>query len=338
MAEKSEKSNEGDLLFITNRRLLLRNGTDASTADNHWPKKDASFDIKINEPTSSIHFCARQAVDSYQILGHEEFLARLRDHSARQVLLFIHGYSNLPEPDIFLRAEELQKLCDKYEQGLLIVVPLIWPCDSDEGILKDYWDDQKAADASAPGFERMLGKFVLWRDKQADVANACYKRVNILAHSMGNRVLRGALDSYSRAAMVQAIFRNIFMVAADVRNETLEPCESGRQISRAARNVVVYHANDDFALRASKVVNLKNAVVSRRLGHTGPENMSKVNKNVYAIDCDDFNNTLDSPKGHSYFIGTGQKQPVLRHMLHAMKTGRVDADAATRTKVLSVNY
>ncbi|MGB5769263.1 MAG: hypothetical protein WBM32_05230, partial [Crocosphaera sp.] len=72
-------------------------------------------------------------------------------------------------------------------------------------------------------------------------------------------------------------------------NETLEPGQEGQHISPAARNVVVYYAADDLAMRASKIGNIANQIASRRLGHTGPENMDKVENNVYALDCDDFN-------------------------------------------------
>ena len=34
-----------------------------------------------------------------------------------------------------------------------------WPCDDDRGLLKGYWDDRNAADASAVGFRRAFGKF-----------------------------------------------------------------------------------------------------------------------------------------------------------------------------------
>ena len=130
------------------------------------------------------------------------------------------------------------------------------------------------------------------------------------------------------------------MVAADVVNETLVPGESGRYISAACRNVTVYFASDDWALRASKVTNLKSKIVSRRLGRTGPEDMSKVASNVYAVDCDDFNNTLDPPAGHSYFLtdAAGHPSPVFPHLLRSLRTGRVHADPSTRTLILARSY
>ena len=51
----------------------------------------------------------------------------------------------------------------------------------------------------------------------------------------------------------------------------------------------MYFASDDLGLRASKACNLKSRIASRRLGHTGPEEMDKVPGNVYAVDCDNLN-------------------------------------------------
>lgn len=156
---------------------------------------------------------------------------------------------------------------------------------------------------------------------------------------MGARVLRGALESWRHDfGPVYSVFRNIFLAAADLVNETLEADGSGRCLSDAARNVTVYYANDDLALRTSKVTNLRHKIVSRRLGHTGPEDMSRVAKNVYAIDCDNFNNSIDPPVGHAYFLcdRNGNASPVLSHLMQAVTTGRVDADPSSRTKILEV--
>jgi len=206
-------------------------------------------------------------------------------------------------------------------------VPIIWPCDNDFGIIKDYWDDQKSADNSAFSFARVLQKFMAWRDHGPE-DTPCLKRINILAHSMGNRVFRETLsmwNKYDLANGVPLLFRNTILMAADIVNESLEEGEAGRLISQASRNVSVYYASDDLALRSSKISNLKNKVASRRLGHTGPENMGKVQSNVYAIDCDNFNNQYDLPKGHSYFLNDENNKigKVFEHMFNTIQSGRV---------------
>ena len=89
---------------------------------------------------------------------------------------------------------------------------------------------------------------------------------------------------------------------------------------------MAYFASEDLALRASKASNLKNKIASRRLGHTGPENVQHTPTNVYVVDCDDINNTYDNPKGHTYFrSGSPPGQPglVFDHIFSALTTGRV---------------
>ncbi|MEO1621580.1 MAG: alpha/beta hydrolase, partial [Cyanobacteria bacterium J06632_3] len=192
----------------------------------------------------------------------------------------------------------------------------------------DYFDDQKAADASGLAYMRLMQKFLEWRTENSTLENPCLKRVNVLAYSMGNRVLRAALSlsaKYYPQSGLTLLFRNVFMAAADVINETLEPDQAGGVIPPMSRNVVVYYAADDLALRASKVANVANPTASRRLGHTGPEKMANVPKNVFAIDCDDFNNDYDR-FGHTYFLEdpqTGDAGLLLRHAWACMRTGRV---------------
>jgi hypothetical protein len=117
---------------------------------------------------------------------------------------------------------------------------------------------------------------------------------------------------------VPALFRSIFMAAADLANDCLEPGAEGGMIPGCARNVVVYHAHDDLALRSSKVANVHNKIVRRRLGHTGPADLDRCPRNVVAVDCDAFNNHCDR-LGHSYFLAGH----LLPHLVQTIRTGRV---------------
>ncbi len=309
------------MLFVTNRFPKQSIRTQVG--------RKFDFDLKNNASSNSVFFCERTGKKKHVEIGSLDFLQRLRNTPYRQLLVYIHGFSNLPEA-VFDATEELQALCDKRKANEVLVIPIVWPCDDDKGIVKDYWDDQKAADQSAFSFARVLEKFIAWRNDQAfnPEDDPCLKRINLLAHSMGNRVLRGTLSAWNKydlAHGVPLIFRNTFMVAADVVNECLHEGEPGELICHASRNVVVYHASDDLALRASKVSNLRNKIASRRLGHTGPEDMDKTPRNVYRVDCDDVNNAYDFPKGHTYFrSGTKKGVPgkVFEHIFECILTGR----------------
>ncbi len=301
------------------------------------------FDLRNNAPSNSVFFCERTGPDTHTEIGSIAFLNRLKDSKCRQILVYSHGFSMLPE-DVFRVTRNLQSLCDKSKRNEILVIPLIWPCDNDLGIVGDYWDDQKAADQSAYSFARVLQKFLAWRASPEfnPADDPCLKRINMLAHSMGNRVLRETLVEWNAndlPAGVPMIFRNTFMIAADVVNETLHRGQRGELISHASRNVVTYHASDDLALRASKAANLKNRIASRRLGHTGPEDMEKTGRNVFRVDCDDINTAYDHPTGHSYFLtgkARGKPGKVFQHMFDCILTGRVfPEDPDRRATVLT---
>lgn len=321
------------MLFITNRfpKQSIR-----TRIGRTW-----DFDLDDNAASNSVYFCKRKSKDKYTEVGSIPFLGTLKKSRHRQVLIYIHGFSNSPE-DAFEGAAEFQKYCNAKKNNEVLVIPIIWPTDNDLGIVGDYWDDQKSADQSAYSLARVLEKFIAWRndEKFNPEDNPCYKRINILAHSMGNRVLRGTLEKWNQYDLpngVPLIFRNTFMVAADVVNECLHEDEPGELICHASRNVIVYHASDDLALRASKASNLKNKIASRRLGHTGPEDMDKTPKNVYSVDCDDINNQYDRPKGHSYFRrGARKGKPglVFNHIFECLCSGRVFPDDEFRRSTI----
>jgi esterase/lipase superfamily enzyme len=330
------------MLFITNR--VLNEGTTPIRDNVAALPRSISFNFSNNQAEQSVYFCRRNSKDSYTEIGSQALLTELKNANTREILLYIHGFSNLPEAAIFPKAQELQRLFDQKALNYMLVVPLIWPCDNNMGMVKDYFNDQITADASAFAFARLMQKFLEWRVNNSNLQIPCTKRINILAHSMGNRVLRGTLSQvvhYYQPGGVPFLFRNVFMAAADVVNNALEPGQEGQYIPQAARNVVVYYAADDLALRASKVANLRNSVASRRLGHTGPENLDNVANNVYAVDCADFNEAYDRPIGHGYFASNPQGNPGLlfNHLWQCIKTGRVPMKSAnSRTTILDRDF
>lgn len=324
------------MLFITNRAFNEGNQTIVN--------RKVTFDLDNNAPSNSVYCCIRRSKDDYTEIGSQNFTKTVQELGYEQILLFIHGYNCLPETGIFPQTELLQLLFDRQQPGSILVIPIIWPCDNDLGIVQDYWDDEKSADMSAFSFARILCKFIEWSTAQPK-ENICLKRINILAHSMGNRVLRESLNiwnHYDLARGVPQLFRNIFMIAADISNTSLEIGNTGEHICRGARNVCVYYAGDDWALRSSKIMNPKEKIVSHRLGHTGPEDLHKIPPNVYAFDCDNFNNTYDAPVGHTYFTtidNTAASSPgfVFQHMYYCLQTGRVsELNVTSRSGILGL--
>ncbi len=329
------------MLFVTNR--VLKEGPTPRNSDGTYVlPRPINFALENNQAEQSVYFCKRNGKDDYLEIGNQAFFNELKTSSCQQIVLYLHGYSNLPEPAIFPKTEELQTLFDQKVNGYITVVPLIWPCDSDFGAVKDYFDDQIAADASDIAYARMFQKFLDWRDVNSTLDNPCTKPINVLAHSMGNRVLRGAIArvvDYFQPRGFPLIFRNVLMAAADVSNNTLDLGQPGAYISESTRNVVVYYAGDDLAMRASKVANM--SITARRMGHTGPEKMDNVAKNVFGLDCGDFNNDYDHPIGHGYFTRDPQGNPglVFDHLWECIRLARVPMDpASARTTILKNRF
>lgn len=316
------------MLFITNRRIEGGRRSEAG--------REIAFAPSDPEPAVSLYFCQRVAAERYLELTSTPFFSQLRRSPRQQILFFVHGFNCQPEAGAFPAAQRLQAMCDALTPDLVEVVPVIWPCDDDLGLTLDYWDDQRNADVTGLVMARVLGKFMAWRDRLG-LDEACLKHVNILAHSMGNRVLTGAMASWANDyGAVPAAFRSLFLAAPDLANDVFAPGRPGAVLADAARNVVVYHANDDLALRSSKVVNLRHKLVRRRLGHTGPAALDESPTNVVAVDCDAFNGRYDR-LGHSYFLGEPDGRPgaLLGHLVETLRTGRVAGAVAGRRLILT---
>jgi esterase/lipase superfamily enzyme len=344
------------MLFITNRVLqegptpITNRATTSIPAsgrsgNTYTVPRSINFDLRNNQAEQSIYFCRHDAGSSYTEIGSQVFFEQVKNSSSKQILIYIHGFSNLPTTAL-QKAAELQTLLNQKSSGVVQVIPLIWPCDNDFGLVQDYFDDQIAADASAYAFARLLEKFLQWRHDhnalertaEGNLTAPCTKAINILAHSMGNRVLRGTFAlavKYYQPQGLPLLFRNIFMASADIDNRSFESGQDGEYISQASRNVVVYHAADDLAMRASKVANVRDA--TQRLGHTGPQDLDKAAKNIYALDCADFNNIYDPPTGHGYFTRDRSDGPgvVFDHIWKCLETGRVPMTTpSTRRQIL----
>lgn len=295
------------------------------------PNRIVTFDLENSSPTKQVHFCERIGKRDYREVGSELFIEQVRELSAQHVVFYIHGFNNVPEEgdssqaSIFKRAELMQAGFDRKSPGLVQLIPVIWPCAFDkwyDTTLGRYSDDKASSRMTATPFARGLKKFL---DKREAVDVECRKTLHVIAHSMGNRVLREMLAELESLTKTRkpVIFGSALLAAADIANESLSKGERGSVIPRLSRNVAVYYAGDDKPLRYSPV-HWKNWFDGKRLGYTGPE--GTVARNVYAVDCDSVNDDLDdSMMDHAYFVPLEDESPnpVFDHMYDVITTGRV---------------
>lgn len=329
------------MLFVTNR--VPDEGVDSKEG------RSVTFVDKKSDASNSLFYCESKlplTKPVYVERMSRGFLESLKNSSKQSILLYIHGYNTEPSSAIG-KGELLQHLLDTINPNAVEVVTVVWPCIGDQPIdltnVREYWGDQDAADMSGPVFARVLSRFMAWQQEEAQQDNPCLKRLNVLCHSMGNRVLMNTLNYWATNFGnndIPMIFRNAFLIGADIPSKALEDGQPGRFISLACRNVSVYYASDDKRMSQSTQANgLRTGVWGSRLGDHGPEKPKKTRDNVYRIDCDRFNSDFDPKGGHSYFLTdnrdvdikrvlqgesiTGKPSPILDHLLNSITTGNV---------------
>jgi esterase/lipase superfamily enzyme len=224
--------------------------------------------------------------------GSDAFLTEmdnaLMSRRSDSVLLFVHGF-NTPFDDALIRSAQLS--IDLSHRGVFDVgVPVLfsWPS-AGKVSLDDYRGDQDRSFGAAPYLEQFL-------DVITD--NADITRVNIVAHSMGNRILTKALESYAadyleRHGRDDLEFR-IILVAADVDVDIFEATTG--ILDNLKANVTIYTSDADRALHVSEIINSK-----PRLGDTnGDKPFIRANPSYQTVDATGIATELFG-LGHNYY-------------------------------------
>uniref|UniRef100_A0A0G4HJY4 DUF676 domain-containing protein n=1 Tax=Chromera velia CCMP2878 TaxID=1169474 RepID=A0A0G4HJY4_9ALVE len=260
----------------------------------------------------------------------EDELKRRIVAESRKLMFFIHGF-NVQSGGMLGSSKDMQEEFDKNRAQEVLVVPVHWACGDRLGILRDYDSDQRVAVTTADAVSR------LFLEDSELLPKLKEKGLNVVAHSMGNRVLRFVgkktapssewdlvkLDDASASLhdaapeglrARQSLFDNIFLVAADVPCDVMEEdeaIESGfASLSVLAEKLHVLHAFDDLALQASRGVNRS----PRRLGTSGPTRMWSKMNNVAVHNCNRWNGKKDWLIGHGYQAVPQVVDYYLRHM------------------------
>ena len=212
------------MFFITNRRLVQSPRSQAG--------RMIDFDLADNEAMASIFFARRFTRGVYDELTAVPFFDRLRGSHRRNILIHLHGPGMMPE-DVFTSAMEIQRGLDAVDGSLVEVVPMIWPCGGDFGHLRDHWDDRAAAERSGLALARAMNKLVAWRE--ARMVGPCgIEHIDVLAHSMGNRVLDSAMRHWTegfgrRFDLLRFVFED--EIAASTRHRMAFHAAGSRSVS-----------------------------------------------------------------------------------------------------------
>ncbi len=199
---------------------------------------------------------------------------RVSQDSEKSILVFVHGY-NVGFDSALRRTAQLS--VDLKFSGAPVLFS--WPS---HGRLAWYRSDQEEADWSAPHLEQFLTDL---RQRTG------VKKIHIIAHSMGNRALVGALERLGlRYPYQQPMLEQVVMAAPDVGLEDFKNRYASK-VKQCAARTTVYASANDRALLASTHVNKE-----QRLGLT-----MSTQATIDGIDFIDVTPIDMSLLGHSYF-------------------------------------
>jgi len=221
----------------------------------------------------------------------------------KDVLLFVHGF-NVNFPSAVTRAAQIAN--ELPFNGAVICYS--WPS---QGGVEKYLLDGQVAYASVDPLAHFLESMVHAVPKGT--------KINIMVHSMGNRVVMRAMNRLPDLFATTKPFQNVILAAPDVG--VTEFKELAPAIIAQSNRVTLYSGSGDVALVASKAVNQE-----RRAGDSREP---LIMEGIETIDVSAVDTSFMS---HSYY---GSNRAVLNDLFALIKQ---DTDAANRKWLRSKNH
>jgi len=225
--------------------------------------------------------------------GSQELFSNLRKKmrdDSKDSLIFIHGFNVTFVDAIESAAKMAEKYKEKkYEPNIFV---FSWPSD---GKLFHYSNDRYDAEVSGYAFARGLLKLSSFL-KKGKLEEICNQKVHLIAHSMGNYVLRHSLQQAQEIGKGKAlprIFDEIILTAADEDNDAFEFESKFSRLPSLAKRITVYFNSGDLALKTSDYTKGN----PDRLGHDGPSKPHKISSKVVLVDA---SSVVGGVAEHSY--------------------------------------
>ncbi|WP_211876884.1 alpha/beta hydrolase [Pseudarthrobacter albicanus] len=235
----------------------------------------------------------------------DDFVGSLRSSLSEtddgSILLYIHGYNTKFE-DAVIRAAQIGHDLDIRGQMALFN----WPS---RGNIRGYIADQNRADASESSLEKYI---------ELLATSTGATRINVIAHSMGNRVFSRVVSKFEHLASSRKIKLGIIILAApDVDRGTFSSLASA--FPTLSENTTMYVSSKDKALRLSGHLQS-----FERAGHTPPVT---IHPGIDTIQVGNLDLSLLG-LGHNYFAET---HPVLYDMASLLQ-GNTNPEHRMRLK------
>ena len=234
------------------------------------------YTLSTDKATMRSHYVL---LDKVAPLPKDDFVRSLRqqinDAKSKDIFIFVHGFNN------------------SFEDSARRVAQLAYDLDFDGTPMLYSWPSQASAsaytvDEATVGISgRRLADFL-----ETVVAQAGAQRIHLIAHSMGNRALIEALQTYlARRAPENRrhIFGQIVLTAPDVDRDYFT--DAMQALTGSAERVTLYASDNDYALHTSQIIH-----GAPRAGTAGD-----VIVKLAGLDSIDMSSVPADALGHSYF-------------------------------------
>jgi esterase/lipase superfamily enzyme len=265
---------------------------DVSIPPNHRPGElEAPTILKLEfEERPDRHVVLLDVQEKSYAAFKQSLAERVVAAPDRDLFVFIHGY-NVSFEDAARRTAQMA--FDLKFRG----APLFFSWPSAGGLL-DYPRDEAVVEASVPALVEFLQ--VVRRDSQA-------RSIHLVAHSMGNRALAGALEQLRRDVNLSGMrFNQVVLAAPDIDGRRFRE-EIAPRITSTAERVTLYASDGDKALLASRLLNR-----APRAGQAGRNLI--ITPGVDTVDASAVDTSF---LGHSYYGGSPAVLDDLQRLFHA---------------------
>ena len=304
--EKYSETLAMDVYYATNRESNGDNSLCNNQSFGIKTDKQLNFGLcRVNVPkrhaTGQIEIAADSRADShkfFRVLNQktfdtESFVKLIKNHPAKEVLVFIHGF-NVKFQDAVFRASQIAY--DLKFQGPIILFS--WPAGADSGFLskamvsRTYGNNKITAEQSIPAaieFFKMIGSLGI--------------NINILVHSMGHQIAIPALIFIAKEMGTSIKINELVLNAPDY--DLKEFIKVSNELKKIANRVTLYCSYNDNAMVASESYN-----GGARLGAC--EKIDGIDViNVGEVDSSSFSTGL----GHAYYASRAVLTDVAQLMM-----------------------
>ena len=238
------------------------------------------------------------------------------------ILVYIHGFANTFESALS-RAAQLREhyLVGRHGQDPQhpVVFAFCWPSNGDITPPWEYFSDRSDARSAGPAMARTMQRFTDFMRRNGD---PCNQRIHLVAHSMGNWALRHAVQALldlNPGRTLEAVFDNVFLMAADEDDDAFERNSKLKPLLQLARRIHVYHSSDDLSLVISDTTKFN----PNRLGYDGPRNLAKIDEKIVAVDCEEVDDSEFLHVNHQYYRRRPEVIADVQHVLAGKRPSNI---------------